>query len=152
MCWYGFGCHNKFDPLHDRRFKHPASIADEAAWLAECATEEARLRAIYEAEERLHPLPEGWLKVEHRPSGLDCYAHQQTGAVSWTRPYAVLAREPPTPSRAEEASVVESIATHEIPLFPFAMILQLSELVSRTEMNRQYTPRSVSPTTEHSRL
>lgn len=130
MCWYGFACHSKVDPLHDRRFRHPTSISGEKAWLAECADEEARLKAAYDAEEQAHPLPEGWHKIKHEPSGLDSYVHRQSGAVCWTRPYVI----PPITDNEEEH--LKSIATHEIPLFPFAMILQLTELVARVETNR----------------
>jgi hypothetical protein len=119
--------------LHDRRFRHPTSISGEKAWLAECADEEARLKAAYDAEEQAHPLPEGWHKIKHEPSGLDSYVHRQSGAVCWTRPYVI----PPTTDNEEEH--LKSIATHEIPLFPFAMILQLTELVARVETNRLYS-------------
>jgi hypothetical protein len=140
MCWYGFACHSKVDPLHDRRFKHPASISAEKAWLAECADEEARLKAAYDAEEQAHPLPEGWHKIKHEPSGLDSYVHRQSGAVCWTRPYVV---PPTTDNETQEEEHLKSIATHEIPLFPFAMILQLTELVARVETNRLYSSHPV---------
>ena len=55
-------------------------------------------------------------------NGFPFYLHQQTGAISWTRPYKLLQDEPPS--------------AHEVPVYPFSLLMYTNIALNHEERER----------------
>ncbi len=89
-------------------------------------------------------MPEGWIRLMHTRVGVPFYMHRASGAISWTRPYLApkfVACLPQTHrlSRITNSGFLfridsdEELRSHEVPLFPFSLVLHASTAASRRE-------------------